>query len=49
MQWKKDILLILYVISIALVTSRGDILSPGHLLNSLMRRVKTHVSGKGIS
>jgi len=30
---KKDVLLILYVISIAQVTSRGGIVSPGHCFN----------------
>jgi len=31
---KKDVLLILYIISIAQVTRRGDIVSPGHSFNS---------------
>ncbi len=31
---KKDVLLILYIISIAQVESRGGIVSPGHSFNS---------------
>jgi len=31
---KNDVLLILYVISMAQVTSRGDIVNPGHCFNS---------------
>jgi len=31
---KKDVLLILYIMSITQVTSRGSIVSPGHSLNS---------------
>jgi len=31
---EKDVLLILYIMSIAQVTSRGSIVSPGHNFNS---------------
>ncbi len=33
---EKDVLLILYVISIAQITSRGGIVSPGHCFNRVI-------------
>jgi len=37
---KKDVLLILYIISIAQVTSRGGIVSPGHSFRVQARSLK---------